>query len=63
MLKVNKIKELMKEKGILQKDLADAAEVDQSFICLMLKGKRTPSPGTFNKIAIALGVTMEELVD
>lgn len=63
MLKVDKIKELMEKKGMLQRDLADAVDVNESFICLMLKGKRTPAPGTFNKIAIALGVTMEELVD
>ena len=63
MLKLNKIKKLMQKKGITQADLADAVDVQQSYISLILGGKREPAPGVFKKIATVLGVTMEELVD
>lgn len=62
MLKVDKIKELMEKRGLMQKDLAEAAGVTPGFICQMLNGSKVPGPVPFSKIATTLGVTMEDLV-
>ncbi len=63
MLKIGKIKELLNEKGMQQKEFAEAIGVNPSFISLMFDGKRTPKPDTFCKMATVLGVEPGDLVD
>lgn len=62
MLNICKIKNLMEEKGLNQEQLAKKANVDPSFISLVFRGKRQPSPDTLKGIAAGLGCTMDELV-
>lgn len=63
MLKISKIKSLLYEKGMQQKEFAEAVGVHPSFISLMFDGKRTPKPDTFCKMAAVLGVQPSELVE
>lgn len=56
-----RIKEIMKEKGITQTDLAKILGVNQSTISVAVNGNATIA--TLRKIATALGVTESELFD
>lgn len=44
-----------KEKGLSQKDVAEAAEINQAAYSNIEKGKRNPSVKTAKKIAAVLG--------
>lgn len=55
----NRIKEILKEKGLTQKFLADALGVSTNSISMTLSGN--PTIGTLQKIADALGVPLSEL--
>lgn len=55
----NRIKEILKEKGLTQKFLADALGVSTNSISMTLSGN--PTLGTLQKIAEALGVPLSEL--
>lgn len=63
MLKISKIKSLLYEMGMQQKEFAEAIGVNPSFVSLMFDGKRTPKPDTFCKMADVLGVQPSELVE
>lgn len=54
-----RIKEICKEKGILQKELADKIGVTDIALRASLKGN--PTVGTLEKVAKALDVTITEL--
>ncbi len=52
---------LRKEKGMSQLALALDSNVAKSYLSELEKGKRNPTVKVLSKIAIALGVTIEEL--
>ncbi len=56
-----RIKEICKEKGILQKDLAASLGVTDIALRASLKGN--PTIGTLERVATALGVEITELFE
>lgn len=65
-MKVNpaRIKELREERGWSQEDLAHQAKVDPSTIKKIVTGKTAnPLPGTLRRIAEALGVRIDAIID
>ena len=56
-----RIKELREEAKMSQKDLAYAADLDRSYIAGIENGQRNVSIVNIEKIATALGVTLQEL--
>lgn len=50
----SKLSELLKEKGISQRDLANKAELDESTVSLYISGKRTPNLKNHFKICKAI---------
>lgn len=54
-----RIKELLKEKGVMHKELAEKLGVTDIALRASLKGN--PTIGTLEKVATALGVTVPEL--
>ena len=56
-----RIKELREEAKMSQKDLAYAADLDRSYIASIENGQRNVSIVNIEKIATALGVTLQEL--
>lgn len=58
----NRFVELRKKMGLSQQELADAAGVTQASISNYESGKQIPSVNTADKIASALGVSLNELL-
>lgn len=58
-----RIKELMEEREITQKELADVAGVSQPFMSYLLRGYKVPSVPVLKRIAEYFGVPMESLID
>lgn len=58
----DKIKNLRKERGITQQELANAIEVVQSTIGMIESGKKVGSPKTLKKIADFFDVTVDYLL-
>lgn len=56
------LKRIRREKRIMQKTLAEAAGVSGPFIYDLENGNRNAKPETWERIAAALGVTVDELV-
>lgn len=56
-----RIKEILKEKGMSQKDLASALGIAPTTFSLTINGN--PTLGTLEKVAGALGVSVSELLD
>ena len=54
-----RIKDLRNEKKMSQKDLAYAADLDRSYIASVENGKRNISIVNIEKVAIALGVSLQ----
>jgi len=52
-----------KHKGMTQEHLADAAGIDRTFPTLLERGLRTPTLGTLLRLAKALGLSAEGLVE
>lgn len=61
-MNVERIKELMKEKGLTQEALGKAVGVSHVFIGYMLKGQKMPSVAVLVGIAKTLGSTVDELL-
>ena len=57
-----KVKTLMQEKGLKQKDLVEKSGLSQVFISYFLTGKRNIGFNALEKIAQALGVSVAELL-
>lgn len=57
-----RIKQLRKEKGLKQKDLADRTQIPYSTFANYENNKREPSQEQIKKIAVALGVSEYELL-
>jgi transcriptional regulator with XRE-family HTH domain len=58
-----RIKELRDTKGMAQKDLAYAADLDRSYIASIQNGQRNVSIVNIHKIAAALDVTLRTFFD
>lgn len=59
----DKIKEICKEKGLQQKDLAETLNVASQTVSMWVKNNRIPDIETIKKIAAALGVPVTELLE
>lgn len=57
-----RIKEMLKEKGISQKELSDKTGITQSAISHYVNGDRVPRGMNLVKIADALGTTTDDLL-
>jgi len=58
----NKVREIRKEKGISQEELAYKAELHRTYIGMIERGEKNITIKNIEKLAKALGVTMKELV-
>jgi putative transcriptional regulator len=56
----NRIRELRAERNLTQQDLADQVGVTRQTVIAMEQDKYSPSLETAFKVAIALGVTLEQ---
>lgn len=58
-----KIKRLRRDKNLSQESLAEAINVDRSYMGFIERGERNPSLDKIGKIAKALKITLKELFD
>lgn len=58
---MNRIKEIRQEKGIIQKDLAEAANISAPYLHDLENGNRGAKRETLERIAKALNVEVEDL--
>ena len=58
-----KLKQIIFEREIEQKELAVAAGVTPAAISYIINGKRTPRTDTARKIADFLGLPIDEIID
>lgn len=56
------LRELRKEKGLSQEELAHESGLDRTFISLLERGKRQPSLGTIISITNVLGLTASNFI-
>ncbi|MBO6093420.1 MAG: helix-turn-helix transcriptional regulator [Oscillospiraceae bacterium] len=59
---MNRIKEIREKTGIQQKELAERAGISRAYLCDLEKNRRGARPETFEKIADALNVPVDDLV-
>ncbi|WP_031557852.1 helix-turn-helix domain-containing protein [Lachnospira multipara] len=59
----NKIGEILRKQGITQKQLSVDTGITESAISRYIKGERVPREENLMKIAKALGITTDELLD
>lgn len=60
---MNNIKRIREDKGITQKALAEAANVSSPFMYDLENGNRNAKPETWERIAAALGCTVNDLIE
>lgn len=58
-----KLKKLRQQRELSQPDLAEAAQIEQSYLSKLENGRSLPSPDVLNRLMIALQVTIESLLD
>lgn len=58
----DKLKKLLKEKGITQVELADNVGASQAFISYVIRGFKQPSITLLKRIADYLNVSVDELI-
>lgn len=58
----DKVRELRKERGWLQQDLADRAGVSMQTVSNLETGRHVPGMATLAKVARALGVPLGQLL-
>ena len=63
MINGERMKELMKEQGITNKELAEAVGVTEAMISYIIRGLRDTTVGTMVRIANRLGVGIDEIVE
>jgi transcriptional regulator with XRE-family HTH domain len=56
------IRELRKEKGLTQEELAQQADLHESYISVIESGQRNPTWSTLRSISRGLGVPLFELI-
>lgn len=57
------IRKLRGERGLTQRQLADAADVNETWISHIEAGRTNPAWGTVVRIAAALGVSVSDLAE
>lgn len=62
MVNGKKIKNLMKEKGLTEKELAQTIGVSQAMMSYVIGGLREPNVATLVRIARVLDVPVDELI-
>lgn len=62
MINIEKIKELMKEKAITNRDMACTVGISEAMMSYILQGLRVPTVSVFIGIAKRLSVKLDELV-
>ena len=62
MINGTRIKELLEEKGMKQKDLAEAIGVTEAMMTYIIKGLRDTEVTKAARMAKVLGVTVDELL-
>lgn len=60
---MNQIKKIRELKRINQKSLAEAAQISQPYLSDLEKNRRGARPETWQRIADALGCTIDELFE
>lgn len=60
---MNNIKLIRERKGMMQKALAEAAKVSSPYIYDLENGNRNAKPETWERIAAALGCTVNDLLE
>jgi len=58
-----KLKQLRQQRELSQPDLADAAQIEQSYLSKLENDRSLPSPDVLKRLMVALNVTMEVLLD
>ena len=58
-----KLKEARQRKFMTQQELADAMGTTKANISRLENGRQTPFPSTIKRLAVALGVAPDDLVD
>jgi transcriptional regulator with XRE-family HTH domain len=58
-----RLKESLEKKGMSQRELANAIGCTEAAVSHYLKGDRIPRTSVLNKIALALGTTIDYLLD
>ena len=56
-----RIKALREKNGVSQTDLSRKSGISQPYLCDLENNRRGAKPGTLQRIADALGVTVDEL--
>ncbi len=56
------LQRLRREKGLSQEELADRAEIHQTYLSGVERGKRNPTITVLQRIAEALGADIEDIV-
>lgn len=56
------VRQLRKQKGLSQEQLADLCELDRTYISLIERGLRQPTLKTLFRIACSLQITPSELI-
>lgn len=54
--------QLRRERGLSQEELAHRAEIHQTYLSGVERGKRNPSVSVLQRIAVALGADIEDMV-
>lgn len=63
MVNGKKIESMMRDKGLMQKEIAGAVGVSEQMISYIIRGLREPSLTVLSRIAKALGCTTAELIE
>lgn len=58
-----KLKQLRQQQALSQPDLAEAAQIEQSYLSKLENGRSLPSQDVLNRLMLALNVTMDDLLD
>jgi transcriptional regulator with XRE-family HTH domain len=56
------LQKLRRERGLSQEELADRANIHQTYLSGVERGKRNPTITVLQRIAVALGADIEDLV-
>lgn len=59
---MNKIREIREAKKISQKELSGKAKVSRPYLCDLENNRRGAKPETLERIALALGVNVNDLI-
>ena len=57
------LRRLRRQRGLLQEELADLAEIHQTYLSGVERGKRNPTVTVLQRMAQALGAEIEDLVE